>query len=251
MKNIQHFKNNGKYTLVYPTALRRAVEDEIQKWRAFCEKPLEEKRRVGYSNNGAGVGYEYKDGSGPKGDRKENMDLTDGPLIELIRIAALDFAQQCEKEYGLTGFVDEVRESMFFVRLIHYFGGRVVGDETASAHVDQSAFTFHLYESDPGLQGLTFDEKKWIDIPVSAGETVIFPAMQMQLRSKGEIRALCHRVIATECTAKHGRYSAVCFVQLKRTAKYDKDRCGRLQERKPGFNYDMPNAEFSKLFTDL
>lgn len=127
----------------------------------------------------------------------------------------------------------------------------MVGDETASAHVDQSAFTFHLYESDPGLQGLTFDEKKWIDIPVSAGETVIFPAMQMQLRSKGEIRALCHRVIATECTAKHGRYSAVCFVQLKRTAKYDKDRCGRLQERKPGFNYDMPNAEFSKLFTDL
>lgn len=249
MTNIQHLKNNGQYTLVYPKALRDAVEEEIKNWRSFCEKPLEEKLLTGYSNNCAGVGYEYKDGSGPKGDRKENMDLTDGPLVDLIRISALDFVRQCEEEYGLFGFVDEVRESTFFVRLIHYFGDRKVGDETASAHVDQSGFTFHLYESDPGLQGLTFDERKWIDIPVSAGQTVIFPAMQMQLRSKGAIRALCHRVVATEHTANYGRYSAVCFVQLKNTTKYDKNKHGRLQEREPGFNYDMSQEDFCRLFS--
>ncbi len=246
--NIQQFKTTGQYTLTYPPALRSAVEGEITRWKAFCAQPLDEKRKVGYSNNAAGVGYEYKDGSGPKGDRKENMDLNNGPLIDLIRASALGFARECESEYGLDGFVEEVRDSTFFVRLIHYFGDRSVGEETATSHVDQSGFTFHLYESDPGLQGLLFDSKQWVHVPVSAGETVIFPAMQLQLRSHGDIRALCHRVVANPHTAEFGRYSAVCFVQLKDTAKYDKGRCGRLQEKAPGFNYPMSHEEFATLF---
>lgn len=85
-------------------------------------------------------------------------------------------------------------------------------------------------------------------MPVSEGETVIIPSMQMQLRSQGEIRALCHRVIATPETSVAGRYSAVCFVQLKNTPKYDKDTHGRLQEKVPGFNYELPRDEFLKLF---
>lgn len=248
MKNIQQFKQTGQYVLSYPPLLRTAVEHEIEKWRAFCLKPLEEKRKVVYSNNAAGVGYEYKDGTGTKADRKENMDLTDGPLIDLIRASALDFAQECEKEYGLVGFVDEVNSSTFFVRLIHYFGDRTVDDETATSHVDQSGFTFHLYESNPGLQSLAYDTHDWVDMLVSSGETVIIPAMQLQLRSQGVLRALCHRVVANPHTAQYGRYSAVCFVQLKDTAKYDKDRHGRLQEKVPGFNYSMPHQEFATLF---
>lgn len=174
--------------------------------------------------------------------------MTTGPLINLIRETTLEFAQKCEQEYDLQGFEAEVSRSVFFVRFIHYFGDRELGAETATAHVDQSAFTLHLYESDPGLQCLTYDNKKWIDMPVSEGETVIIPAMQLQLRSKGELRALAHRVIATESTKKTGRFSAVCFIQLKDTAKYDKDRFGRLQEKNPGFNYEMPITEFSKMF---
>ncbi len=85
-------------------------------------------------------------------------------------------------------------------------------------------------------------------MPVSGNETVIIPAMQMQLRSGGDLNALCHRVIATPETAVHGRYSAVCFVQFKNTPKYDKDRCGRLQEKVPGFNYEMSHQEFERLF---
>jgi isopenicillin N synthase-like dioxygenase len=85
-------------------------------------------------------------------------------------------------------------------------------------------------------------------MPVSEGETVIIPDMQMQLRSNGELRALCHRVVATPETAKNGRYSAVCFVQFVRTKKYDKDKGGRLQEKEPGFNYKMPPGEFEMMF---
>jgi isopenicillin N synthase-like dioxygenase len=157
------------------------------------------------------------------------------------------FAEMVGDEYHLQGFADEVRVSEFFVRFIHYFENRVVGDETATAHVDQSGFTFHLFESAPGLQCLT-KEYAWIDMPVSEGETVVIPAMQLQLRSKGELEALFHRVVATEETAATGRYSAVCFVQLKNTPKYDKETHGRLQEKEPGFNYGMPSTEFAKLF---
>ncbi len=83
---------------------------------------------------------------------------------------------------------------------------------------------------------------------VASGETAIIPSMQMQLRSKGELRALTHRVIANPETAVNGRYSAVCFVQFKKTPKYDKDTHGRLQEKSPGFNYGLSHDDFSKLF---
>jgi hypothetical protein len=92
-------------------------------------------------------------------------------------------------------------------------------------------------------------QRLWWDMPVSSGETTIIPAMQMQLRSKGKLTALCHRVVATPGTAIQGRFAAVCFVQLKNTPKYDKNRWGRLQEKKPGFNYDMSHDDFAKLFT--
>lgn len=245
---MKTFKTTGRYVLVYPKLLREAVVAAIEEWKQFCALPLEEKKKTPYSNNAAGVGYEFKDGSGPGGDFKENMDVTTGPFIDLIREITLDFARECEQEYDLQGFAEEVSRSTFFVRFIHYFGDRELGVETATAHVDQSAFTLHLYESDPGLQCLTYDNKEWVDMPVSEGETVIIPAMQLQLRSKGELRALAHRVIATESTKKIGRFSAVCFIQLKDTPKYDKDRCGRLQEKEPGFNYDMPITEFTKMF---
>ncbi len=245
---MKTFKTTGQHTLVYPKVLRDAVIVAIQEWKKFCELPLEEKKKTPYSNNAAGIGYEFKDGSGPGGDFKENMDVTKGPLIDLIRETTLEFAQKCEQEYDLQGFEAEVSRSVFFVRFIHYFGNRELGVETATAHVDQSAFTLHLFESDPGLQCLTYNDKKWVDMPVSEGKTVIIPAMQLQLRSKGELRALAHRVIATESTKNTGRFSSVCFIQLKDTAKYDKDRCGRLQEKEPGFNYKMPIAEFSKMF---
>ncbi len=272
--SIHDLKTKGFVSFSYPEDLRRAVEKTVESWKKFCDLPLEVKKGLPYSNSGAGVGYEHKEGVGNKADRKENFDVTIAGqewlqrnikkinnsialdfvqnatrLVSIMKPIILDFAHQSEEAFHLEKFSDEVEasEGAFFVRFIHYFGDRDIGDETATAHADQSGFTLHLFESAPGLQCLTY-EKKWTDMPVSGGETVIIPAMQMQLRSKGNLKALCHRVIATRETAQDGRYSAVCFVQLKNTPKYNKDVHGRLQEKSPGFNYEMSHEEFSKLF---
>ncbi len=271
---IQELQTKGFVVVEYPKDLRNAVEKAIESWKMFCDLPVETKRGLPYSNNADGVGYELKDGVGNKADRKENFDITvsgaewlreNSPaienkiaeeftthttaLVEVMKPTILEFAKQVEIEFGILGFAKEVDESEvgFFTRFIHYFGDRKVGDETATAHTDQSGFTLHLFESAEGLQCLTFDGK-WIDMPVSKGQTVIIPSMQLQLRSDGKLKALCHRVVATNETASLGRYSAVCFIQLKNTPKYDKEKGGRLQEKEPGFNYKMRLGEFSKLF---
>lgn len=272
--HITNLKTKGFVALTYPENLRKAVEKTVESWKKFCDLPVKTKKGLPYSNNTAGVGYELKEGVGNKADRKENFDVTLGgeewlrnnirgiqdktalefvknatALVGIMKPIILDFARQSEEAFNLKGLLDEVEngEDAFFVRFIHYFGDREVGDETATAHADQSGFTLHLFESADGLQCLPYNGE-WIDMPVSAGETVIIPSMQMQLRSKGELKALCHRVIATPETAENGRYSAVCFVQLKNTPKYDKDTHGRLQEKTPGFNYNLSHEDFSKLF---
>lgn len=271
---ISELKTKGFVALAYPKSLRIAVDETVKSWKEFCALSTEVKKGLPYSNNADGVGYELKDGVGNKADRKENFDVTiagqewlrkniEGiqnhvaldfvqnatALVGVMKPIILDFARQSEKAYNLQDFSYEVEESegAFFVRFIHYFGDREVGEETATAHADQSGFTLHLFESATGLQCLPYD-REWIDMPVSSGETVIIPSMQLQLRSKGELRALCHRVVATPQTAVNGRYSAVCFVQLKKTPKYDKDTHGRLQEKTPGFNYELSHDDFSKLF---
>jgi isopenicillin N synthase-like dioxygenase len=271
---IKELKTKGYVTIQYPTDLRNAVEKTIESWKKFCALPEEIKKGLPYSNNADGVGYELKNGVGNKADRKENFDITVSgadwlnknslttkskvaeeftqnatALVQIMKPTILEFAKQIENAFGISGFAKEVDESEdgFFTRFIHYFGDRSIGEETATSHTDQSGFTLHLFESHSGLQCLTFDGK-WIDMPVSKGETVIIPSMQLQLRSYGKLKALCHRVIATNETAITGRYSAVCFIQLKNTPKYDKERGGRLQEKEPGFNYKMKPDEFSKLF---
>ena len=271
---ISELESKGFVVLKYPKKLREAVEEAVESWKRFCALSVDVKKGLPYSNGADGVGYELKDGVGNKADRKENFDVAINGLewlqrniqsiqdstaldfvqratnlVRLMKPMVLDFARQSEQAYGLEGFSSEVdkSENAFFVRFIHYFGDRKVGEETATAHTDQSGFTLHLYESAPGLQCLTYDGE-WIDMPVSSGKTVIIPSMQMQLRSKGRLKALCHRVVATPDTALNGRYSAVCFVQLARTPKYNKAKHGRLQEKTPGFNYKLPYKEFKKLF---
>ncbi len=272
--SIQYLQKIGFVTVPYPKNLRTSVNKTVVSWKKFCELPASTKQNLPYSNNTAGVGYELKEGVGKKADRKENFDITTAgtdwlkknestiknpialdfiedaaALLGVIKPLILNFAKEVEETFKIKDFQKEVKESelAFFVRFIHYFGNRDVGEETATAHADQSGFTLHLFESDPGLQCLT-GEKEWIDMPVTEGETVIIPAMQLQLRSEGKLKALCHRVIATPTTAEKGRYSAVCFVQLKKTPKYDKEKHGRLQEKEPGFNYSLSHNRFQTLF---
>ncbi len=271
--SLDGFDATGRAIVAYPLDLRKAVTVAVESWKRFAALPDVVKKGLPYSNNADGVGYELKLGAGPKGDRKENFDVTiaskrwleknaaqignrvalkfvedASALVAIVKPTVLEFAKAVEEQYGLSGFASDVEagEGAFFVRFIHYFGDRQVGDETASAHADQSGFTLHLFENAPGLQCLPY-EGSWQDMPVSQGETVIIPAMQLQLRSKGKLRALAHRVVATVETAEQGRYSAVLFVQLP-GPKYDKDTNGRLQEKTPGFNYSMSFEDFAKLF---
>lgn len=278
-KEIKNLNEAGFYRLDYPSDLRNAVSKSMRSWRQFCDLPFGVKKLFPYSKEAAGVGYELKDGSGNKGDRKENFDLTIGDqdwlhtqaesignvvilelikdltdLVKKIKPVAVAFARGSEETFGMNGFAREVAdgEDRFFIRFAHYFGKVGVGDEIGTAHIDQSGFTLHLFESGPGLQCLTND-LRWIDMPVSEGQTVIIPDVQMQLRSKNLLNARWHRVIAVPETinpdsGEVGRYSAVCFVQFKDTPKYDKETHGRLQEMEPGFNYEMPLEEYSKLF---
>lgn len=282
--NIRNLETQGAVTIKYPSDLRTAVEEAVSSWKSFCDLPQDLKRRLSYSNDSDGFGYESKLGTGPAGDRKENFDVAKRGqdwlmknmpnieklgsiassfvssalnLVDVMAPTILDFARRVEDELGIEGFSEDVNASRdsFFVRFIHYPGDRVVGEETCVAHTDQSCFTLHMYESLPGLQGFSLSERKWVDMPVSSGETVIFSAMQFQLRSNGLIKALTHRVIANERSSDPngpGRYSAVCFIQLKNEKKYNKAVFGRLQEavvkRGADFTYDMPPEEFEKMF---
>jgi hypothetical protein len=219
------------------------------------------------------VGYELKETPGASLDLKEDFHYTqDGSdwlvatagkmgeisslkfvesakaLVPLIRPMVLHFATEVERTHDLTGFVDEVSsgQGKWIIRFLHYFGGRTEGEETATAHADKSGFTLS-FPSTPGLERLDYDGG-WHPMSVPEGQTLIHPSMQLQYRSRGDLKALCHRVVATETTAGTGRFSMVCFIPLTKTASYNKKGVGRLQEFAPGFNYTMPFPEFEKLF---
>jgi len=271
-----NLEKDGLVHVPYPTDLRSAVEKTVDLWKRFCTQSEGVKIQFPYQNiDGTGVGYELKKTHGSTLDLKEDFHVTLGAsdwlhetvekteneylsqfitstesLVSLMKPLVINFAKGMEQEFDLEGFAEEVEESasLWVVRFLHYFGGSKIGDEIASAHADKSGLTLHLYESDPGLQYYSF-KKIWNDMPVFPGETVIIPGMRGQYRSRNRLKATFHRVIATERTAIHGRFSVVCFIHLKRTPAYNKLLAGRLQEFPPGFNYDMPFEQFSKLFT--
>ncbi|MSR71119.1 MAG: hypothetical protein EXS50_00385 [Candidatus Taylorbacteria bacterium] len=273
--SVHDLETKGYVSLPYPPRLKKAMIKTVKSWQAFCALRIDVKKALPYSNNADGVGYEFKEGEGRNADRKENFDITTSgkvwleknieriknktalsfvkdatALVEIAKPFISQFASEVEKIFAMHGFAKEVKEGSgkYFFRFIHYAGDRNIGSETASAHVDQSGFTPHLFETEPGFEILDLTTKKWIPQSFTEGEMLIINSMQIQLRSQGKLKALCHRVVATPKTAKIGRYSAVCFVQFKDTAKYDKERCGRLQEKKPGFNYTMKFGDFQKLF---
>ena len=262
---LQKLQTEGVAMIPYNQNIREIVERAAASWQSFCGLPLEEKQR--YGALGSMVGYEYKDGSGPQGDRKENFDITTGIQLENVDVApafihdtvaiskalsqqAIRFAQQVEDAYTVPELTARTEQStdQIFTRFIHYFGDQPAGTEIATPHCDQSGYTFHLFETAGGCQRLDYTTREWVDMPVAAGKMAAFPAMQLQLLSGGELRALSHRVIATEETSRVGRYAIVCFVRLKNTPEYDKATHGRLQEFEPGFNYDLSPNAFAELF---
>lgn len=270
-----NLKRDGVEMVTYPPELRKNVQEVAEAWQAFCALPPETKLLFAATDHQSGVGYESKDGSGKNADTKENFDYAlkgrddlrailsevDNQIAHdfIAAIEALgtlaqpmikEFGIRMEQEHGIIGFesLSEQSAPSAFLRFLHYPGERNPHAVIAEPHVDHSGFTFHLYETTDGCERLAFDTNRWISLPVAEGQAAAFASMQTQLVSGGEIKGLCHRVVANETSAKVGRYAIVCFIALANIPAYDRKTHGRLQEMTPGFNYTMPPDEFRKLF---
>lgn len=270
---------NGFAYAQYPEELRIAVEKAVNSWKLFCALPDEQKLRFGYDPDAktSGNGYELKKVPGTKLDQKEDTHLRVVVRDSLMRRAhqvdevyapqfvedalALNplmaellysFGRGVEEMYGVKGFADDIlaKQPQWLLRFLHYFAGAEEGQEIAAGHVDKGGFTLHLYETRGGVERLTYDTKQWKPLPLSHDQTVIFPGMGLQQRSRGVLQGMCHRVVATKESAVEGRYSAVCFLEFANCRYYNKTKFGRTQDWEPGFNYNMPFDEFNRLFID-
>jgi isopenicillin N synthase-like dioxygenase len=270
---MNELKAFGLVNVHYPQNLRSIVKKAIDSWEAFCSLSEEDKLTFSFleDSHGDGAGYELKVEKGNKKDLKENFHVTlfqyerlcnisntrtfpflhsAKDLLDHIEPVVLDFASLIEKEYEIEGFVEEVRVSKpyWILRYLHYFGDQEEGKEIAAPHIDKGGFTLHLYESDEGLEYYCIKEKVWKPMPVHSEQTVIIPAAQLQFLSKGKLKGLYHRVIATDKTATKGRFSMVCFIPFENVAKYEKKKHGNMQSHELGFNYAIPHEDFAKLF---
>lgn len=270
--------------VTYPAQVRSGVLEFQRVCEAFYALAPEIKRKFPYQRFDlmSGVGYEYKDNNNQPGvspetrDFKENLHLkkkylgwmhetarsiNEPAVTELIDAYASfmghlapwvrEVATAIEEQHRIPGLAQDVlaNEDLWVLRSLHYFGDRGAGEQLASPHTDKCCFTPHLYESDSGLERLTY-ENAWVPMPVGEGETAIIPGMQLQNISDNELRATWHRVTANERTASEGRFSMVCFITAANRPVIDSDRAGRMQDLGVGGTYRMPLPELRKLFTN-
>lgn len=271
-------ERTGALYVNYDPRPRSVVAEAMKAWDQFCALPDQEKERFDYTpdHKVSGNGYELKlTGSI---DRKEDCHLRVNARDELLKTSALahpeigpafveaalkaneaiadivrDFAQIIETEYDVPGFEQDVMEHQprWLLRFLHYFGDRRPGEEIAAAHPDKGGFTLHLYESHPGVEYFSRETREWTPLPLPHDQTVMFPGLGLQQRTRCRLKALVHRVVATEET---GRTSAVCFFNFGNARFYDKQRFGPtqglIQKHGPGYFYDMPFEEFDQHFID-
>lgn len=273
ISSFNELKNQSLVSIEYPNNLRSSVEKAVHSWIDFCKLPNEEKLSFTFleDNHSDGSGYELKEEKASKKDLKENFHVTLFQYSRLAEIAnkrtfaflndaknlldhmeplILEFSKMVEDECKIEGFVEEVKASKphWILRYLHYFGDQPEGAEIAAPHVDKGGFTLHLYESDEGLEHYCLVDLEWKPMPVAKDQTVIIPAIQLQLKSEGQLKALYHRVVATDKTSKTGRFSMVCFVPLQRTPMYNKKNYGSLQIHDVAFNYKISHNQLLKLF---
>ncbi len=276
--SISDLKNDGRAYVHYPKELRDAVEHANDAWEKFCALPEELKLRFPYSDDAkvSGNGYELKKDSNA-GDLKEDFHLRENvadwlrenarmvddtvapafidavlAIPPLMAPIVREFARTVESDLKVEGFEEDVMnyQPKWLIRFLHYFPGIPEGDEIAAPHVDKGGFTLHLYESNGGVERLDYTTREWVPMPLSHDETVIIPGNGIHNRSKGQLRGLCHRVVADAQTEKQGRYAAVCFFNFDHCRFFNKEKFGRQQDYAPGFFYDMPFEEYDQYFID-
>lgn len=265
--------NPGVVSLEYPDEVKSIVQNTLESWREFLALSQNEKDILKASNDHDGVGYERKEGRGESRDTKENFDITirgiasledayktkilpeavkrlllhSSILANAIRPMQLAYADYVESITG-GNFSQTVADSTsdVFVRLLSY-PPMSIGSILGEAHTDHSGFTIHLAETTGGCQSLD-TTGVWHPLPIEKGRATAFGSMQTQLATRGVIKALCHRIISTEKTSQAGRLAIVAFTPLRSVPSYDREKHGRLQAKKPGFNYTLSPRDFKALF---
>jgi isopenicillin N synthase-like dioxygenase len=271
--NVTNLMVDGFVRVPYPTALRQSVAEAVESWKAFTTLPPEEKKKLSLGDRHKDIGYVRREDKGHKTyDDKEFFHASIGMPQELHEIAAKfpdrratafldatdtlinkitplieEFASSVELRWELYRFARQVMENRanWKFRYLHYFPSQS-GAPIAHAHADRGGFTLHMYESHPGAEYLNF-KGEWRPLPVKQDETVIFPSMMLQHRSKSKLVALCHQVLATPEAAQEGRYSMVAFIDFTSDHRFN-DQEFRLQDLPKGFNYGRSEQEMQKYF---
>lgn len=267
--DVKTLRTDGYVAFDRPAKMLPVANAAMSSWQRFCALPLEEKRIFSGGDRVKDFGYMLRQDTGPNADAKELFHVkrvqikemhalatkvrdrratefisaVDALIAETIPIVRL-FARGVQETYALPGFAAQVlaAQDQWIFRYVHYLKGEVL----ANAHPDRGGFTLHLNETHEGGEYLTFGGE-WRPWLVSAKRTVIFPSMGLQHLSKGELKALYHRVVANPETRNGGRCSMVAFIDFFNPWRYD-DSVKRLQDFPHGFNYKMPFAAFDKLF---
>lgn len=270
--DVRSLSSTGFVTVSYPPILRKHMQEAMESWQRFCDLPLEQKQLLSGGDRINDFGYMVRKDNGSRADDKELFHALRAnfsnllPLAEKIQdrratdfIQAIDnlivsmeslvrqFARDVERHFGITGFEADVlknKDSWVFRYLRYPPGARPV---LANAHADRRGFTFHLGETQEGGEYYDLKKNEWRPWPLSDIQTIIFPSMDLQYRSRNRLKALWHRVVPNEKSVAYGRYSMVAFIDFANSHRFDDSRF-RMQEFEPGFNYSCPFDEFQKLF---
>jgi isopenicillin N synthase-like dioxygenase len=161
------------------------------------------------------------------------------------------FLNDAEKRTGQEDLTQDALSAQdhYVLRYLHYFPSSDTQEEIAAAHCDIGGFTLHLAQDIPGLQFLHADGF-WKDVVFDGNKTIIFPGIGMQYRTKGQIKATCHRVVSNAESREIGRYSSVLFANWSTGGRWNKEKYGGLSEQTPGFNYDLSHEEMLKFIDD-
>lgn len=271
--NIRDLETTGFVRVAYPPLLRLRVREAMASWKAFCQLPADVKGMLQIGTRLKDIGYVLRVSEGranhddkeffhaarnlPQEVREKAKNISDpralafidatDSLLKEVTPLVREFVREVESGFGLNGFEEEVMDNRdnWKFRYLHYFPSDA-GREIASAHADRGGFTLHMFETHEGADYLGFD-KAWRPLPVSEGETVIFPSLHLQHRAESRMNALCHRVRATSEAAREGRYSMVAFIDFIMDKKFN-DAGYRLQDLEPGFNYFLSKEDLEKYF---
>lgn len=274
LADLRALKGQDFVRVSYPADLARLVQDTEKAWRAFCDLDDGTKRSFGYQpdKEKSGVGYQPPEsGRDPKehfhvrlSERAwllERAGDLDNEAVTWFITSALDLAERlkpfsktefievAERDFDMPALTEDAMAAgdLWTLRFLRYLGGVEPGHPIAAEHVDKGAFTAHLYESDPGFERFT-PQGTWEPVEFGSGETMIIAGLGLQYRSKCQLTAMHHRVVANEKTAVSGRISIVCFYDFRGQVYYNKPRWGPTQNFGAGFFYQMPFSEFQQYF---